>query len=90
MVQDIRQAQKAVGCIKYGVAEQEKASIVFRRSVFCVQDIKKGEKLTEENIRVIRPGYGMEPKYYQQALGQQALQDISRGTPLRFEMIGGE
>lgn len=89
MVQDIRQAQKAVGRVKYGVAEQEKESIVFRRSVFCVKDIKKGEKLTEENIRVIRPGYGMEPKYYRQALGQQALQDISRGTPLRFEMIGG-
>lgn len=89
MVKDIRQAQKAVGCVKYGVTKQEESSIAFRRSVFCVQDIKKGEQLTEDNIRIIRPGYGLAPKYYQQVLGQRALCDIARGTPLRFELIGG-
>lgn len=90
MVKDVRQAEKAVGCVKYGVTKQEESSIVFRRSIFCVKDIKKGEKLTEENIRVIRPGYGLAPKYYQQVLGQRALQDIERGTPLGFELIGGK
>lgn len=88
MVKDIRQAQKAVGCVKYGVTKQEESSIAFRRSVFCVQDIKKGEQLTEDNIRIIRPGYGLAPKYYQQVLGQRALCDIARGTPIRFELIG--
>lgn len=88
MVQEVRQAEKAIGIVKYGMTEQEKSNIVFRRSVFCVQDIKKGERITEENIRIIRPGYGLKPKYYQQALGQVALQDIKRGTPLQFEMIG--
>lgn len=88
MVKDIRQAEKAIGRIKYGVTKQEESNIVFRRSIFCVQDIKKGEKLTEENVRIIRPGYGLKPKYYPQVLGQKALQDIKRGTPLRFEWIG--
>lgn len=88
MVKDIRQAEKAVGRIAYGAAKQEEANKVFRRSIFCVKDIKKGEKLTEENVRVIRPGYGLEPRYYYEVIGQTALQDIKRGTPLRFSLIG--
>ncbi len=88
MVKDIRQAERAIGTVKYGVSKQEESNIVFRRSIFCVQDIKEGEKLTEENVRVIRPGYGLEPKYYPQVLGQRALRDIKRGTPLRLEWIG--
>lgn len=90
MVADIRQAEKAIGNVQYGMMEQEKSNIVFRRSVFCVEDIKKGEKLTEKNIRIIRPGYGIKPKYYPEVLGQVALKDIKRGTPLQFDMIGGE
>lgn len=88
MVKDIRQAERAIGTVKYGVSRQEKSNIVFRRSIFCVQDIKEGEKLTEQNVRIIRPGYGLEPKYYPQVLGQRALRDIKRGTPLRLEWIG--
>lgn len=88
MVSDIRQAEKAIGEISYGVTAQEQTSIVFRRSVFCVEDIKEGEMLTEDNIRIIRPGYGLMPKFYSEVLGQRALQDIKRGTPLKFEMIG--
>ncbi len=88
MVRDIRQAERAIGTVKYGVSRQEESNIVFRRSIFCVKDIKKGEKLTEENIKVIRPGYGLKPKYYAQVLGQTALKDIARGTPLQFALIG--
>ena len=62
--------------------------MVFRRSIFCVKDIEPGEVLTEENIRVIRPGYGMAPKYYEDILGQRALQKIERGTPIEHRMIG--
>lgn len=90
MVADIRQAEKAIGCVKYGPSEQEKSSQVFRRSIFCVRDIKKGEKITSENARIIRPGYGLSPKYYNDILGQIALTDIERGTPLKMEMIGGD
>lgn len=88
MVTDIRQAEKAIGRIQYGVAQQEKSNIIFRKSIFCVRDIKKGEKLTEDNTRVIRPGFGIKPKYYSEVLGQVAIKDIKRGTPLQFGMIG--
>lgn len=89
LVEDIRAAERAMGVIAYGPTEEEKSSIVFRKSIFAVRDIKKGETLTNENIRVIRPGYGLKPKYYENILGQRALTDISRGTPLSFTMIGG-
>lgn len=88
MVKDIRQAEKAIGKISYGPTEQESSNVVFRRSIFCVKDIKAGEALTEENIRIIRPGYGMEPKYYEEIMGQVALMDIKRGTPIKLSMIG--
>lgn len=88
MVTDIRQAEKAIGIVRYGATEQEESSMVFRRSVFCVEDIKQGEVLTEKNVRVIRPGYGMAPKYYPMILGQVALQDIKRGTPMQMEYVG--
>ena len=90
MVKDVRQAEKAIGQVSYGVTEQEKSSMVFRRSIFCVKDIAPGEILTEENIRVIRPGYGMAPKYYEEILGQRALQKIERGTPIEHRMIGAK
>ena len=88
MVQDVRQAEKAIGRVAYGATEQEKSNVTFRRSIFCVKDIKKGEKLTEENIRVIRPGHGMKPKFYEEILGQVALTDIERGTPMSWGLIG--
>jgi pseudaminic acid synthase len=88
MVADIRQAEKAIGTVKYGSTNQEKANVIFRRSIFCVKDIKKGERITEENIRIIRPGYGAAPKYYYEMIGQVALMDISFGTPMQNSMIG--
>ncbi len=88
MVQDIRQTEKAIGKVSYGTSEQERNNKIFRRSVFCIKDIKKGEELTEENIRIIRPGYGMEPKFYPYVLGQKALCDIKRGEPVKLDMVG--
>lgn len=88
MVSDVRQAEKAIGTVRYGCSRQEEDSIVFRRSVFCVEDIQKGGKLTEKNVRVIRPGYGIAPKYYPELLGQTALQEIKKGTPIQMEMAG--
>lgn len=88
MVEDIRKAEKAIGRINYEITESEKSNIVFRRSIFTVEDIKKGENITEQNIRVIRPGYGLKPKYYDDVIGQVALKDIKKGTPLQFKLIG--
>lgn len=87
MVRDIRQAECAVGGVSYGPTEQEKDNVKFRRSVFVTKDIKKGEKFTEENIRIIRPGYGMKPKYYPETIGKCAAVDIKRGTPLLPEYV---
>lgn len=88
MVRDIRMAEKAMGQVQYGPSKSEESNYMFRRSIFVTEDIKRGERLTPENIRVIRPGYGMKPKYYEEVLGKTALVDLERGTPLSFDMIG--
>lgn len=87
MVEDIRMAEQAVGTVRYGVSEQEQENVKFRRSLFVVKDIKKGEKLTQENVRSIRPGYGMAPKHYDEVLGKCANRDIKRGTPLQYDLF---
>lgn len=87
MVMDVRQAELAIGKVHYGITNQEESNAIFKRSIFCVKDIKEGETLTEENIRVIRPGYGLEPKYYEQIMGMRATQDIRRGTPITLGMF---
>ena len=87
LVDEVRAAQKAVDVPFYGIAEQEESSMVFRRSVFCVKNIAAGETLTEENIRVIRPGYGLKPKYYEDLLGMRTNRALERGTPLSFEAL---
>ena len=87
---DIRQAEKAIGKVSYGPTEQESTNVVFRRSIFCVEDIKAGEEITEKNVRIIRPGYGLEPKFYEEILGQVALKDIKRGTPMKQSLLGAK
>jgi len=87
MVQDIRQAEKAKGIVSYGVTNQEKSNHIFRKSIFVTKDVKKGEKFSEENIRVIRPGFGLHPREYENVLGKAALADIERGTPMKAEYV---
>lgn len=88
MVDDIRTVEKAMGIVNYGPTEEEKENIVFRRSIFAVRDINAGEVLSEDNIRIIRPGYGMKPKFYCEILGKRAVREIKRGTPIKEESIG--
>lgn len=87
MVDDIRSVERAIGNISYQCSENEKSSIVFRRSIFVVEDIVEGAMLNENNIRIIRPGYGLEPKYIDEVLGRVALKDIKKGTPLNWGMV---
>ncbi len=87
MVEDVRQAELAIGKVYYGVTKQEESNAVFKRSIFCVQDIKEGELFTEDNVRVIRPGYGLPPKYFEQLLGTRATRDIEKGTPIKLGMF---
>lgn len=87
MVEDVRNVEKAMGGVSYGVSKQEEGNIGFRRSLFAVADIKAGETLSAENIRSIRPAYGMKPKYYPYVLGKKAVTDIAYGTPLQMEHV---
>lgn len=82
MVEAVRNAEQALGGVFYGVSRQEESSVVFRRSLFAVKDIAPGEKLTEENIRIIRPGYGLAPREYEHVLGKVCESGLKRGTPL--------
>ena len=84
LVEETERAWQALGSVTYGPTEKEKASLKFRRSIYVAEDIKAGEKFTKENIRVIRPGYGLEPKYYEIVLGKEAKKDLERGIPLRL------
>jgi len=86
LVVETKRAWQGLGHIQYGVQEAEKNSRQFKRSIYVVKDIKAGEQFSEENIRVIRPGDGLEPKYYTQILGRTSRQAITAGTPLTFDL----
>ena len=86
MVEAIRATEKALGQVWYDVDEQEAKSRVFRRSLYVVKDMKAGELFTEENVRSIRPGYGLHTRYLKDVLCQHATRDIQRGTPLSWDL----
>ena len=87
MVKAVRTAEQALGEVRYGASEQEARSRVFRRSLFVVRDVRAGEAFTEENVRAIRPGDGLAPKYLPDVLGRRAGKDVLRGTPLSWECL---
>ena len=88
MVGKIRNQEKIIGKVRYGCqTEAEKYNRQFRRSLFVAVDIKRGDMFTRKNIRSIRPGYGLAPKYLPDILGKKAAKDIERGTPLSRNLI---
>jgi pseudaminic acid synthase len=89
LVEAIRTTEKALGSVSYQMSAKEDSSRVFRRSLFVVKDVKAGELLTSENVRSIRPGYGLLPKHWDNVVGRRATCDIARGTPLDWKLIGG-
>ncbi len=88
MVAAVRETEQALGRVSYAPTKKEQASRVFRRSLFVVRDVVAGEAFTSENVRSIRPGMGLAPKYLNLVLGRRAARDIARGTPLAFDLIG--
>lgn len=88
MVTDVRSAKRIAKGPKYSLTEGEQSSTVFRRSLFAVKDIKAGDIFTEENVRSIRPGYGIKPKYYKTLLGQKSPCEIKAGEPLPKQCLG--
>jgi pseudaminic acid synthase len=87
MVKNVRETERALGKASYKLSEKVKKSRKLTRSLFVVKDIKAGEKFTEENVRSIRPGYGLPPKYFKKVVGKRAKKDIKKGTPLKWNLI---
>lgn len=87
LIQETERAWQALGQVKYGASEEERKSLVFRRSLYIVEDLKMGEVLTKENLRAIRPGLGLPSKYLDVFLGKKVSRDITRGSSLSWDMI---
>ena len=87
LVRECGAAAQALGCVSYAMQEQEKKSLQFRRSLYIVEDMKKGDVITEKNMRSIRPGLGLPPKYYNIMLGKTVNCNVKRGTALAWELI---
>jgi pseudaminic acid synthase len=87
MVKAVREAEKAVGQVSYEPTERQIKGRAFSRSLYVVKDIKKGETFTDKNVRSIRPGFGMHPKFYSQILGRECHQDLEKGSRMTFPEI---
>ena len=87
LVNETKKAWQALGSVNYGLTNGEEKTITFRRSLYIVEDISAGEKLTKENLRAIRPGYGLPPKYYDMLIGKRARTDIKKGTPVDWDIF---
>ncbi len=87
MVEAVRKAEKAIGKVDYTLTEKQVAGKAFSRSLYVVKDIRQGEAFTADNVRSIRPGFGMHPKYYREVIGKTATRDITRGERLTPDQI---
>ncbi|MFT6733837.1 MAG: pseudaminic acid synthase [Marinobacter maritimus] len=87
LVESAISARDAMGNVSYGPVGAEKNSVQFRRSIYVVEDVRAGQELTAENIRIIRPGYGLAPKHFDLLLGRKVNQDIKAGTALHWELV---
>lgn len=88
LVAETERAWLALGQVNYGPTASEKKSLCFRRSLYVVRDVQAGEVLTKENLRSIRPGFGLPPKYYELLLGKPVCRDLRCGTPMSWDMLG--
>lgn len=87
MVKEVREAEKAIGVVDYQPTKKQIKGRDFSRSLYVVEDIKAGDEITEKNVRSIRPGFGLHPKYYGDVIGKKALVDIEKGTPLSLGLL---
>lgn len=87
MVEAVRMAEKALGSVQFSPSPREANSLHFRRSLFVVEDMKRGEVFTKQNVRSIRPADGLHPRHLNEVLGQRAARDIECGTPLNWTLI---
>lgn len=87
LVEETERAWLSLGKVSYGPTEAEKSSLNHRRSIYIVKDLKAGDVLMKDNVRIIRPGHGLPPKYYDLVLGKRINKDVKKGTPLQFGLL---
>ena len=87
LVIETKRAWQALGNVTYGPAEAEKGSLKFRPSLYIAEDMKKGDILTKKNLRIVRPGLGLSPKYYEVVLGRKVNLDVKKGTPVEWDLF---
>lgn len=88
LVVETERAWRALGSVTYGSTGAEEGSKIYRRSLYIAEDVEKGEILTPENLRIVRPGFGLTPKCYDLVLGRKAASDLKKGTPVTWDLIG--
>lgn len=88
LVVETERAWQSLGRVTYGPGEAEKKSLVFRRSIYVAEDLKAGDVLTSENLRCVRPGMGLPPKYYDMLIGKRVSKAVKKGTPVSWDLIG--
>ena len=87
LVKESARAWQSLGEIFYGPTESEKSGLNLRRSIYVVNDIVSGEKLSKKNIRIIRPGKGLAPKYFDEIIGRKVNKNLKKGTALLWNML---
>jgi pseudaminic acid synthase len=87
LVDETHRAWQSLGTVRYGPTEAERKSLIFRRSLYIAQDVQAGEVLTPANLRVVRPGQGLHPRFYEQLLGKRVNRAVKKGTPVQWELI---
>lgn len=87
MVRAVRESEKAIGAIDYHLTKKQADGRVFSRSLYIAEDIKEGDVITERNVRSVRPGYGLHPKYYKEIIGKKVNKDLDKGTRFSMEFI---
>jgi len=88
LVVETERAWQSLGMVAYGPGEVEKESLIFRRSIYVAEDLKAGDVLTPQNLRCVRPGLGLAPKYFDTLLGRHVNKDVKKGTPMDWSLLG--
>ncbi len=87
LVEESKRVWQSLGIVKYGATKTEENSIIFRRSLYIAEDIKKGDTLDKRNLRIVRPGKGLPPKYFNVLVGKKVKRDLKKGTPVNWEIV---
>ena len=87
LVRETQTAWQALGCVQVGPTDEERGSLVFRRSLYVCEDLEAGEILTPQNLRAIRPGHGLAPKFIDHLIGRKVSQAVKRGTGMSWELL---